>query len=1114
MSMNDAVSLSCSLSTTSPRKMGSPPIDGRWRVALAAGGTAGHVYPAIAVAEELRRSLPDVDVLFIGGRAGRESEIVSAAGFPFAVVPGEPYYGVDWVGRLRSAMALATGVLASRRLLRAKRIDAVIGFGGYAAAGPLLAARSLGLRTALVEGNAVPGKANRFLGRFVDRIYLGLRSAWPDPHDPRLARVGMPIRRAIVAAAGPRSAPKRQTARVLVLGDAFLFARTPALLARVVSPDLTLTITHQDKALAPVYPERIPARYVAQIDDMGAAYAESDLVICRAGAGTMAEIAVHGVPALVVPLSTAAEDHQTLNARALTDGGATLVVSEGEWREEVLAPQIQAMLRDRGAWRRMSEKARESAAPEAAARVAADIASAHSTHTATSWRWATTAWLALIALAAFALRVAPAWSNVFHDGRVVLASNDPWILARETDVIVRHFPHLSFFDPYRLFPNGQVNEAPLFPLMMATAAWLLGRGAPSPVLIDHVIAFMPAVLGAFVVLPVYALGRRLFGRTAGLLAAAICAVLPGQLLQRSVLGFADHHVAEALFSLSALAVFGSALGAEDPRTAHRRAWWAGMLLGAYLLTWARGVLLVAAFLAWAVLQIVWDHGRAGRRTRTEPLTFRMLLPALILVLPVQRHVHSMMMDVPMLLAGLLALPAAARLSRTLETRGWGRAQLAVSLAVAGTVAAVVAAIVLPSLRGEVTANLARFQPATGATLIGETRPLLFSDGRFSLAPAWRELTTIAILGPLGLGLLLVRLRRHAHAVDLLVAVWTLAVLAATLGQIRFAYYLAPMMAILGAGFTIRVLMRSITPVFATIAALALAVYPSLAPAWANAERSEGPSSAWLETLDWLGRNTPEPFSDPDAYFAGHDLPRDDRFIYPLSAYGVLAWSDYGYWITRIARRIPVTNPTQHGATEVASYLTATDPMEAARQLQALGAGYLILDASLLPIPAEGHVTRLGLLESLIGWGQRDASQLYQVLYTRGPDQKLHANVVYLPAYYRMMATRLYVFNGAAVVPHASSWVVETAPAQTNTKLVEEMVSARRFDTYDEAASFMAMHPGPRFRLVGRDPYASCVPLPALPAYSRIHESPFGRAIGAGRKLADIVVFEFDAGGRN
>ena len=264
------------------------------RFALAAGGTAGHIYPALAVAQELERR-------------GAAAVLVRT---------GRPFQRMSFVGKARAILAIVPAFFSSRRLLRAKKIDAVIGFGGFAAVGPVLAARSLGIWCAILEPNAVLGMANRLLSRFANRIYTGALSQF---ESRKTRRVGLPVRMEIIAAAARRSAA-RDRLRILRLDDALQ--------------------VH---------------------DNIADAYAACDLVVCRAGAGTLAESAVFGLPAVIVPLRTAAEDHQMRNARVYADRGAAVVTDESG-----VTDAVARLLANEQERRSIGEKARLMALPNAA----------------------------------------------------------------------------------------------------------------------------------------------------------------------------------------------------------------------------------------------------------------------------------------------------------------------------------------------------------------------------------------------------------------------------------------------------------------------------------------------------------------------------------------------------------------------------------------------------------------------------------------------------------------------------------------------------------------------------------------------------------------------------
>lgn len=348
---------------------------------LAAGGTAGHVYPALAVAEALR-SRGVHDVRFVGTRHGLEGRLLAAHGLSLELVPGKPWQRRGAVGKGSALAAALAGFVVARRLLRRSRAEAVVGFGGYASVGTLLAARSLGIWTAIVEGNVGLGLANRLLAPRVDRLYTAAATRLPSALEGRACRCGLPLRRAVLAAAEAREERRGTRPRVLVLADpahsAFLDRNAPELLAAVAALGAPISVHHQTAAEGVAEVQRrytgMDARVSGYLDDIGPAYAAADLVVCRAGAGSVAELAACGLPALLVPLRDAAERHQERNAAAYATAGAALVSSEGDWDPAGLAPRVAALLGDAGAWSAMAARARAEALPGAADALLADAA--------------------------------------------------------------------------------------------------------------------------------------------------------------------------------------------------------------------------------------------------------------------------------------------------------------------------------------------------------------------------------------------------------------------------------------------------------------------------------------------------------------------------------------------------------------------------------------------------------------------------------------------------------------------------------------------------------------------------------------------------------------------
>ncbi len=340
------------------------------------------MYPAVALAEALH-TRGGHEVVFVGTRAGLEERLLAARGLHLAVVPGGPWQHRSPFGKASAAAAACAGFVVARRLLRRVGGDTVIGFGGYASVGTLLAARSLGIWSAIVEGNVALGLANRLLARRVDRLYTAEATRLPAGLETRTCRSGLPLRAAILAAAARRREAGSGPCRVLVLADPahsdFLDRNAPELLAAVASR-VPISVHHQTSAAAV---DTVRHRYAAldavvtsHLDDIGAAYSVADFVVCRAGAGSIAELAACGLPALLVPLARAAEGHQERNAVTYAAAGAALVTTESEWDRERLAAAIAMLLFDAGARSGMASRARSRAQPEAVEVLLADAARA------------------------------------------------------------------------------------------------------------------------------------------------------------------------------------------------------------------------------------------------------------------------------------------------------------------------------------------------------------------------------------------------------------------------------------------------------------------------------------------------------------------------------------------------------------------------------------------------------------------------------------------------------------------------------------------------------------------------------------------------------------------
>ena len=364
------------------------------RILIAGGGTGGHLYPGIALARELQRRDPSTQVSFVGTATGIELRVVPREGFELDVIRVAGLKGKGRAERLRGFMLLPTAAGDAWRVISKRRPDVVVGVGGFAS-GPVLALAAVrGYPTMLLEQNAMPGITNRLLARFVRAAAVNFEDALS--YFPRTGFVaGNPVRPEFFPAQneeanGDTARPfdsvdsarggNLAQGRVLIFGGsqgahAINVAMVEAA-SRLAATGLKLAITHQtgerdlDLVRTAYAGAGLAARVEAFIFEIDGEMKAADLVICRAGATTLAELTASGRPAILVPLPTATDDHQRKNAEVLGRAGAGLVIEERDLSGLRLAENIAMLIADPGRRRQMSEAARKLARPDAAARIA------------------------------------------------------------------------------------------------------------------------------------------------------------------------------------------------------------------------------------------------------------------------------------------------------------------------------------------------------------------------------------------------------------------------------------------------------------------------------------------------------------------------------------------------------------------------------------------------------------------------------------------------------------------------------------------------------------------------------------------------------------------------
>ncbi len=346
------------------------------KILLAGGGTGGHLFPAISLAEQLKYEEPQSEVLFVGTERGLEARMLPELGWSLKTIEMSGWAGLGFFDRLKVLGKLVKSFGQSRTILREFTPDVVIGVGGYASVPVLLAAKTLKIPYLVHEQNAWPGLANRLLGHWAKRVCLSFAEADRAFHSSATVLTGNPVRSAM------ESCPNLPEDKVCLLvfgGSQGARAINRAVVAAL--PNLSewrekLEIVHQSGQLD--YEETVrgyqeigwPNVDVQPfIVDMAQAYAKATLIVCRAGATTLAELTACGRPAVLVPYPYAAANHQSVNAQAMAAKGAALMMEEADLTPERLAKLVGGLLHDRISLITMAGSAKRLARRGAAARI-------------------------------------------------------------------------------------------------------------------------------------------------------------------------------------------------------------------------------------------------------------------------------------------------------------------------------------------------------------------------------------------------------------------------------------------------------------------------------------------------------------------------------------------------------------------------------------------------------------------------------------------------------------------------------------------------------------------------------------------------------------------------
>jgi UDP-N-acetylglucosamine--N-acetylmuramyl-(pentapeptide) pyrophosphoryl-undecaprenol N-acetylglucosamine transferase len=353
-------------------------ISGCGRCVIAGGGTGGHLFPGIAVAKELERRLENAEILFVVGRKKIESEILSRYGYRAMTIDVEGLKGRGWKRGVTVMVRLPKSFLQSVFIIREFSPALVIGMGGYSAGPICLAARFMGIPTAIHEQNSCPGLTNRLLSRFADRVFISFEESRKYFKGRALSLTGNPVRLELFSNKSPEIKDSGEWT-ILVVGGSqgarainAAFAESMAYLnSRGRNPDVIHQTgeTDYERVVEDYRDKGLKGELVPFIQDMTTAYNRADLVVSRAGATTIFELAALGKPCILIPYPHATNQHQEFNALSLVRAGGAEMIRQSDLDGETLARVLMKYMDDRSALEEMGKRARNIGRPDAAKRI-------------------------------------------------------------------------------------------------------------------------------------------------------------------------------------------------------------------------------------------------------------------------------------------------------------------------------------------------------------------------------------------------------------------------------------------------------------------------------------------------------------------------------------------------------------------------------------------------------------------------------------------------------------------------------------------------------------------------------------------------------------------------
>lgn len=486
--------------------------------------------------------------------------------------------------------------------------------------------------------------------------------------------------------------------------------------------------------------------------------------------------------------------------------------------------------------------------------------------------------LVFLVISSFLLRVIPQWDKIFIDGVVLFRGVDSWYHMRLVDNMMHNFPTPMVYDMHNLYPDGAlVWFLPLMTWIIAGLGFLWNY--------EIVGALLPPIVGSLTLIPVYFLGKELFGKVAGFISCMFVAFLPGEFLHRTLLGFTDHHALEVLLMVTTILF----LVLMQSRKEFKYVWLAGVSLGLYLLNWHGGLFLVFIIGLWFLAEIYF-------RNNYE------LCKRVLYVIVLSFSVTGTLIFMPEVLGIIIISSFILLLFQRYFSKYFSKIFIGL-----GTVIGILLLINIYGVGEMVLQNMRAVFWGFGS-LIEEARPINLEY----LIGSYHILSIVSIIG------LYFCVKK---GLSKLFIIWCIIILLANIGQVRWGYYSIINVSLLSSYIIVSLVEKSKHKLLAPIMITFLLLSPGIRYTIDTVSMSNPITLDWYNSLVWMRNNTLDPFTE-GSYYEIHNRSAN---------YGVLSWWDRGHWIVRIARRAPVTSPAyQHGP--VSSRFFASETLEESEKI--------------------------------------------------------------------------------------------------------------------------------------------------------------------------------------